>query len=148
MGETKAYYSVSEVAEMFDVTPQAVRDWIKTRKLIAIQPASEGGLYRIPVPAVAAMRRVGDGALGSIQANLPEIQEADAETIYAERIRPVLTAVSLGAEEALRSAVAGDPLMAPYPTFPDDYALFAQKMAVAARSRPYPPRSRKARSRR
>ena len=52
----KRFYSVSEVADEFEVTPQAVRTWIKGKKLLAVR-ATVGGAYRIPSQALVVLRQ-------------------------------------------------------------------------------------------
>jgi len=53
MTTAKSFYTVRDVAREFEVSNQTVRNWIRDRKLVAIQPASANGVYRIPVPRSA-----------------------------------------------------------------------------------------------
>ena len=50
--DTKPFYSTSEVAELFGVTGETVRDWIASKRLEAVRLPS--GHYRIPREVVVA----------------------------------------------------------------------------------------------
>ena len=85
------FYTVAEVAVIFSVTAQAVRDWIRKGQLIAIQPSGENGVYRIPAPAVDAMRRR-RGELPRILARegSPTPERAASRDLYVATIKPAL----------------------------------------------------------
>ena len=44
-----------EVAEMLQVTPTTIRNWIRAGKLPAVKFPGRRGVYRIPAPALSAL---------------------------------------------------------------------------------------------
>jgi len=122
------YYTVSEVAEEFQVTEGAVRDWITKRKLMAIQPGGAGCAYRIPEPALRVFR----DRSGRVDRPSRPVRVGRDVDIYEERIVPVLRETGLPADELLRRMATDSALVARYPSFATDYAAFVRSAARAA----------------
>jgi excisionase family DNA binding protein len=126
----KTHYTVTEVATEFGVTVATVRDWIAQRKLIAIQPAGSGGAYRVPARALDVFRSKSAQIRGRRGRPRIATRRMSPESLYAERIAPVLSETGLTADDLLRRMMTDMRLVARYPSFASDYSMF---VTVAAR---------------
>lgn len=103
----KAYYTIKEVAEEFEVTEQSVRNWIRAGEIIAIQPVANG-VMRIPVPALDAFKRK-HGILPAIPMSTSrghgEVYESLTD-YYRTAIEPGLHELGLSSDELLLRAGA------------------------------------------
>ena len=130
----KAYYTVAEVAAEFNVSTQAVRNWIRSGLLLAVQPASSRGVYRVPGPALDALRRrTGQLPPTPVKRTSADAKDVTPDTFYQEYISPALAETGLTADELLRR-LASDPRLAlRYPTFATEYSAYVRAMARASR---------------
>ena len=119
------YYTVAKVAEEFQVTEGAVRDWIAKRKLMAIQPGGPGCAYRIPEAALEVFR---SRSARTVRTTKPVVIGAPLD-LYGDKIEPVLKETGLAADELLRRMATDSALVSRYPTFATDYAAFVQEAA-------------------
>ena len=122
---SKEYYTVAEVADEFEVTEGAVRDWINKHKLLAIQPGGEGGAYRIPAYALEVFR---DRSARSRRTQ-SDVRVGSEIDIYEERILPVLRETGPTADDLLRRMATDCVLVSRYPSFAGDYAAFVENTA-------------------
>ena len=134
MTTVKSFYTVQDVAREFEVSNQTVRNWIKDRKLVAIQPASTNGVYRIPTAAVSAMkRRMGTLPAPAVREEMPAAELPEPGAIYTERIQPVLDQTGATADEIIRRVAEGGPASQADVTFVREYARYAVRIARAQR---------------
>lgn len=134
MTTVKSFYTVQDVALEFEVSNQTVRNWIKDRKLVAIQPASTNGVYRIPMAAVSAMkRRMGALPAPAVREEMPAAELPEPGAIYAERIQPVLERTGATADEIIKRVAEGRSASQADVTFVRDYARYAVRIARAQR---------------
>lgn len=134
MTTVKSFYTVQDVAREFEVSNQTVRNWIKARKLVAIQPASTNGVYRIPMAAVSAMkRRMGTLPAPAVREAMPAAELPEPGAIYAERIQPVLEQTGATADQIIKRVAEGGPASQADVTFVRDYARYAVRIARVQR---------------
>ena len=134
MTTVKSFYTVQDVAREFEVSNQTVRNWIKDRKLVAIQPASTNGVYRIPTAAVSAMkRRMGTLPAPAVREEMPAAELPEPGAIYAERIQPVLEQTGATADEIIKRVAEGRSANQADVTFVREYARYAVRIARAQR---------------
>jgi predicted transcriptional regulator of viral defense system len=81
------YVSVAEVAELYDVTPQAVYKWIHTGVLAASE--RPGGSYQIAVSALQRDPRFDAGHARRLQYTLAHRHESEAEVSAADVVSQV-----------------------------------------------------------
>jgi excisionase family DNA binding protein len=120
------YYTVKEVADRFEVTEAAVRDWISKRKIVAIQPSGPNGVYRIPEAAVTVMEQQRAGVRRRRARPIVTGRRVD---VYEEKIAQVLTETQSTAEALLRQMATDQGLVARYPSFASDYSAYVQTLA-------------------
>ncbi len=126
---SQQYKTVAQVAEEFSVSSGAVREWITTGKLMAIQPGGDGCAYRIPE---AAVKVFGARRAGVRQHRVPRrVRAGTPFDIYDERIQPVLAETGLSADDLLRRLSTDAALVARYPSFASDYSAFVRAAARA-----------------
>ena len=133
MTTAKSFYTVRDVAREFEVSNQTVRNWIRDRKLVAIQPASANGVYRIPVAAVSALRRrMGKLPAPAVREDMPAAEFSEPGVLYVERIKPLLDETGATVDEIMKRVAEG-PASAAEVAFVRDYARYAIRIARAQR---------------
>jgi hypothetical protein len=112
-----------------------VRNWIQDRKIIAIQPSGQNGVYRIPVASVNAMkRRMGELPAAAIRTEMPRAESPAPRLLYDAEIRPQLEALGQTADQiVLRVATVGRDSSPAERSFVRLYAKFVAKLARTQR---------------
>ena len=129
----KDYYTVTEVAAEFDVSKETVRSWIEKRMLLAIQPAGEGGAYRIPDGALRVFReRSGENVAARSRSRAQRIRDLSPDEFYQEHIAPVVHETAASAEELVRRMAHDQALVMRYPSFASDYSTYIRALAQTA----------------
>lgn len=136
--DEKPFYSVTEVAREFGVTPETVRTWIGNRLLFAIQPAGPNGSFRIPSQSLVVFRRrVERRESPPKRVSRPaRLDRIDLEGLYRERIEPPCRETGLTPDQLLRRLATDSALVARYPSFAGDYGTFVNGLARRARRLP------------
>lgn len=126
------YYTVSQVAERFSVSGEAVRGWIRNRQLMAVQPAGEGGVYRIPIAAVRVFENRRSGKVAPVpRSQATAIKRVDPGEFFAERIQPVLAETGFTADEVLRRLLTDSRMRRRYSSFASDYGAYVRSVEEA-----------------
>ena len=126
------YYTVSQVAERFMVTSEAVRGWIRNRQLMAVQPAGQGGVYRIPVAAVRVFENRRSGKFAPVaRSRATAVKQVDPHQFFLERIQPVLAETGLTADEVLRRLLTDSGMSLRYSSFASDYGAYVRSVEEA-----------------
>lgn len=124
------WLTVQEVAAKLYVSPQTVRNWIRRKRLAAVQGVTRGA-FRIPSIEVEAFLRRQPAVAIDLRPsteNAP-LDLTDPSAFYAARIQPTVTALGEGCGDAVLRRMVEDPeANRLYPRFGHDYAFYVGRM--------------------
>ena len=124
----QGWYQVSEVANALGVSKQTIRNWIAKGDLTAAQGTSRGS-YRIPGLELDAFKRR-TGLLPPVETALAPTEDlTNPDTLYRERIAPVLCELKASSAEDVLRRMAREPgLRISYSRFPTLYLAYVQAL--------------------